>query len=267
MNNIDNIKLGTHGENYGNWMSSIAFKTFGLLLLFSIILTVLFSVVFPVVIAAVIFAVISLFLIFMLALCVWIRKQYAFGGGGLMDKIHQRILSDLDYDGNGTLLDVGCGSGPLAIRAALTWKNTKAVGIDYWGSSFDYSKSLCEKNAESEGVADRCIFQKGDARKLDFTDESFDAVVSNYVFHNIMGADKQELILESLRVLKKGGVFAFNDSMKPNAYGNMEEFVQKLKGMGYSDVRLINTSELIFGSEKKASLMMLGNSRMLIGRK
>ena len=46
----------------------------------------------------------------------------------------------------------------------------------------------------------------GDANKLDFPDESFDAVVSNYVYHNVMGADKQALLLGDLRVLKKGGV-------------------------------------------------------------
>ena len=33
--------------------------------------------------------------------------------------------------------------------------------------------------------------------KLDFPDKSFDAVVSNYVYHNVMGADKQALLLET----------------------------------------------------------------------
>ena len=42
-----------------------------------------------------------------------------------------------------------------------------------------------------------------DANHLDFPDESFDAVISNYVYHNIMGADMHKLLLESLRVLKK----------------------------------------------------------------
>ena len=83
-----------------------------------------------------------------------------------------------------------------------------------------------EKNAASEGVAARCRFQQGDANKLDFPDESFDAVVSNYVYHNIMGSDKRALLLETLRVLKKGGVFAINDNMKPRAYGDMEAFAQ-----------------------------------------
>ncbi len=184
-----------------------------------------------------------------------------------MDQVHKAILSNLGYDGNGTLLEVGCGSGPLCIRAALTWENTKVVGIDYWGVSFDYNKELCEKNARSEGVGERCTFQKGDANQLEFEDETFDALVSNYVYHNITGADKQDLLLESFRVLKKGGVFAINDTMKPHLYGDMDSFIKKLKDMGFEEVRLINSSELIFGSEAKARCMMLGDSRMLVGRK
>ena len=126
---------------------------------------------------------------------------------------------------------------------------------------------MCEKNAASEGVGPRCIFQHGDANRLDFPDESFDAVVSNYVYHNITGADKRELLLETLRVLKKGGVFALNDEMKPRMYGDMEAFAQRLRDMGYEEVRLIDTAKEAFGSRRRAALMMLGDSRLLVGRK
>ena len=78
-------------------------------------------------------------------------------------------------------------------------------------------------------MASQCTFLHGDANRLDFPDESFDAVVSNYVYHNITGADKQALLLETLRVLKKGGVFAINDCMRPNLYGDMQAFVAQLR--------------------------------------
>ena len=98
-------------------------------------------------------------------------------------------------------------------------------------------------------------------------DESFDAVVSNYVYHNITGADKRALLRETLRVLKKGGVFALNDDMKPHMYGDMEAFAQELRDMGYEDVQLIDTAQEAFGSRRRAAMMMLGASRMLAGRK
>ncbi|MFR7571214.1 MAG: class I SAM-dependent methyltransferase [Blautia faecis] len=105
--------------------------------------------------------------------------------------------------GEGKILEVGCGSGALTIRSALTWPKAKVIGVDYWGAVYNYSKALCEKNAASEGVASRCVFQHGDAKQLDFPDESFDVVISSYVYHNVIGADMQKLLLESLRVLKK----------------------------------------------------------------
>ena len=140
-------------------------------------------------------------------------------------------------------------------------------GIGVLAAVYNYSKALCEKNAAREGVASRCVFQHGDAKQLDFPDESFDVVISNYVYHNIMGADMQKLLLESLRVLKKGGVFALNDDMKQKMYGDMEGFAQKLRDMGYEEVRLVDTAQEAFGAHRRAAMMMLGSSRLLVGRK
>ena len=33
----------------------------------------------------------------------WIRRQYAFGGGGIMEQVHRVVLSHLDYDGEGKI--------------------------------------------------------------------------------------------------------------------------------------------------------------------
>lgn len=55
--------------------------------------------------------------------------------------------------------------------------------------------------------------------------------------------------------------------MKPKMYGDMDAFVQKLRDMGYEDVRLIDTAQEAFGSRRRAAMMMLGDSRMLAGRK
>ena len=261
------IRLGTHGEKYGNWMSNPVFYMVGGLLALAAVLAALSFTVFRLTVLGVIFVIAAVILLVLLCWIAWIRRQYAFGGGGMMERVHQTILSHLDYDGKGTLLDVGCGSGALSIRAALTWSETKVTGIDYWGAAYGYGQTMCEKNAAGEGVGSRCTFQHGDANKLDFPDESFDAVVSNYVYHNIMGADKQALLLESLRVLKKGGVFALNDEMKPRMYGDMEAFAQKLRDIGYQEVRLVDTATEVFGSRRRAAMMMLGDSRLLVGRK
>ena len=263
----NSIQLGTHGEDYGSWMSNPVFYIIGVMLTLTGVLSFLCFQMWHILWLGIILGIAAVGLLGLLLLITWVRKQYAFGGGGLMDQVHRTVLSYLEFDGEGTLLEVGCGSGALAIRAALTWPKAKIIGIDYWGAVYNYSQTLCERNAGSEGVAARCIFRHGDARKLDLADESVDAVISNYVFHNISGTDKQELLLESLRVLKKGGVFALNDSMKPQMYGDMEAFARSLRDKGYEDVRLVNTAQEVFGSQKRAALLFLPNSTMLVGRK
>ena len=215
----------------------------------------------------VVFAAATVILVALLCWMAWIRRQYAFGKGGMMEKVHQTILSSLDFDGHGSLLEVGCGSGALAVRAALTWPEAKITGLDYWGAMYNYSKALCEKNAASEGVGKQCGFVHGDANKLDFPDGSFDAVISNYVYHNITGKDKQQLLLETLRVLKKGGTFAIHDLMSPRRYGDMQTFVQKLRDMGYERVELIDTTDGSFMTPKEAKRLMLRGSTLLLGIK
>ena len=263
----ENIRLGTHGEDYGSWMSNPVFYIIGGIGVLTAVLAVLSFYVLHVAVLGVLFTVITIALLVLLIWITWIRRQYAFGGGGIMEQVHRVVLSHLDYDGEGKILEVGCGSGALTIRSALTWPKAKVIGVDYWGAVYNYSKALCEKNAASEGVASRCVFQHGDAKQLDFPDESFDVVISNYVYHNIAGKDKQALLLETLRVLKKGGTYAIHDLMSPGRYGDMQAFVQKLRDMGYERMELIDTTDGSFMTPKEAKRLMLRGSTLLLGIK
>ena len=92
-------------------------------------------------------------------------------------------------------------------------------------------------------------------------------MTSNYVYHNIAGQDKQKLLMETLRVLKRGGTFAIHDLMSKARYGDMDAFVRKLKDAGYEDVRLIDTADGRFMGRREAVLLGLGGSTLLVGRK
>lgn len=167
----------------------------------------------------------------------------------------------------GTCLDVGCGSGALTIAVAKRNPQAKVVGVDPWGAEYaSFSQKLCESNARAEGV-DNTSFQPGDARLLPFADESFDAVTSNYVYHNINGSNKQDLLRETLRVLRKGGTFAIHDLMDPTRYGDMQAFVGSLRTEGYEHVELIPTDDGLFMDKTEATLMMLTGSTLLVGVK
>lgn len=196
------------------------------------------------------------------------RRVFSFEGGGLMRRIHAYLLDRLPWDGSGTLLDIGCGAGALGIAAAKRFPEAEVRGVDYWGAIWGYAKEQCEHNAAAEGVAERCMFQHGDAAELDFPDAHFDAVVSNFVFHEVRTQpDKLLLVKEALRVLKPGGGFALHDTFGNKIlYGDMDKFVAALKEFGISDVSYIPYTERNIHMPRLVRWMLRG-SGLLYGRK
>lgn len=213
-------------------------------------------------------AVLSVLLFFGLLWMIALYRAFDYKGKRQMARqIIEGISGHIHISGGGSCLDVGCGSGALSIACAKKNEDARITGLDRWGQDYaSFSKKLCEKNAMAEGVSN-VRFIQGDAVSLPFPDESFDVVTSNYVYHNIPSHNRQELLLESLRVLKKGGTFAIHDLFSKAKYGDMNAFLERLTGMGYHDLCLIPTTEGLFMSRWEALWMGLRGSALLIGRK
>ena len=203
---------------------------------------------------------------------IWMRllhRAFDYNGKRKLAKIIiEKTAAYVKIPDGGLGLDVGCGSGALTIACAKRNPKATMVGCDIWKGSYktEFSKELCKNNAKLEGV-ENVRFEEGNAVNLPFEDESFDAVTSNYVYHNISGKNKQKLLLETLRVLKKGGVFVIHDLMSKSRYGDMNKFIEKLKKDGYEDVQLIDTTKGLFMGHKEALFLGLYGSTLLIGRK
>ncbi|NJP39780.1 class I SAM-dependent methyltransferase [Oscillospiraceae bacterium HV4-5-C5C] len=196
------------------------------------------------------------------------RKLLSYEGGGVQGKILDNVLRYLDWDGRGELLDIGCGSGALTIKAARKFPGARCVGMDYWGAMWDYAQTQCENNARLEGVTDRVRFQKGDAAKLDFPDGCFDAAVSNFVFHEVRTQpDKLALIREALRVLKPGAPFAFEDVFFSRGhYPDLEELIKTLSGE-VAELRFMDTRKNDFVPKLLRTPLVAGEMGLLCGRK
>ena len=162
------IRLGTHGEDYGSWMSNPVFYMVGGLTALAALLAVLSLAVFHIFALGILFVIIVAGLLALLGWITWIRRQYAFDGGGIMERVHQTILSHMDYDGKGTLLDVGCGSEHYP-SGQRSHGRRQRLSESTTGRLFTTTVRLfARKNAVSEGAGDRCTFCRGDANKLDF---------------------------------------------------------------------------------------------------
>ena len=231
--------------NYGNWVPE---KMLYLLLAGTVVFlaaAVIFGAVTGWKVAAVICGILGGIMLLYGIYMYRCHELFAFGKGNMMAGVHEHLIKHLDWDGEGKLLDIGCGAAALTVHCAKAFPKAQITAMDYWGVEWNYAKEQCEKNAKIEGVADHIAFQKGDAAKLDFPDETFDAVVSNFVFHEVRTAkDKRDVVKEALRVLKKGGVFSFQDMFSQKAlYGDMEEFVRILREEGISEVHYIGNLE------------------------
>jgi len=213
------------------------------------------------------FAVLTLLFCILTKWSILMYRAFDYNGKRQMAKqIIEGTAAYVNLPDGGKCLDVGCGSGALAIAVAKRNPKAEVIGVDRWGKEYaSFSKTLCENNAKAEGVT-HVYFSQGDATKLRFQDETFDAVCSNYVYHNIPG-DRQAFLLETLRTLKKGGTFAIHDIMSRTKYGDMQAFVQKLKDMGYEKVELIDTTNGMFMKKWEATWMALSGSAILTGIK
>lgn len=113
-------------------------------------------------------------------------------------------------------------------------------------------------------------FQKGDAAHLAFPDETFEAAVSNFVFHEVRTQpDKREVVREALRVVKKGGCFAFQDLFeKESLYGDMTDFLSQLRQAGVQELHYIpHVERQGFIPRYVQAPWMLSDVGLLYGRK
>jgi len=98
------------------------------------------------------------------------------------------------------VLDVGCGTGTLAIAAKRRLDSTGAVyGIDPSPEMI----SVAGKKAQKMAV--EVVFEPGVAEELPFPDGRFDVVLSTLLLHHLPARTRHEAALEIRRVLKPGG--------------------------------------------------------------
>jgi demethylmenaquinone methyltransferase/2-methoxy-6-polyprenyl-1,4-benzoquinol methylase/phosphoethanolamine N-methyltransferase len=108
------------------------------------------------------------------------------------------------------VLDVGCGTGSLALKAKERVGSTGMVaGID---ASPEMIEVALEK-ARRAGV--EIDFRLEVVEKLPFADQTFDTVLSSLMMHHLPDDLKRQGLAEIRRVLKPGGSLVIVDFKRP----------------------------------------------------
>lgn len=114
--------------------------------------------------------------------------------------MRDRVLEPIDFVGEKTLLDVGCGDGLIAFGALGKNLNGQVIFCDISQDLLDD----CQKVAGEFGVIERCTFLHASAENLSaLPNESVDAITTRSVL--IYVDDKRRALSEFHRVLRKGG--------------------------------------------------------------
>jgi len=143
------------------------------------------------------------------------------------------LLDQLNLHGDERILDVGCGRGAVLLLAAERLTKGRAVGVDLWrrGDQSGNSLEATQRNAVTEGVAERVELHTADMTALPCHDNSFDVVVSNVAVHNVKGSRvRRKAIEEIVRVLRPGGRLMIADIFW------IREYEEYLIGLGLNSI-------------------------------
>ena len=159
-------------------------------------------------------------------------------------------MTDLaNLKGNELILDLGTGSGPVAISFAKKLKNGKAIGLDSYAlegkniftqiinlikiNHFGSNLTKAKKNLIIEKLNDKCKFYTGDlSNPLKIREKSIDIITSRQCLYCISYDKQLNLFKEIDRILKTDGLLIFQEPQKFFGWDikNLKEYFE---GKGY----------------------------------
>ncbi len=123
--------------------------------------------------------------------------------------IKRRVLERAAIASGEDVLDVGCGTGTLAVAAARAAPGVRVTGLDADASILERAR----RRAADAGLEIR--FDEGSATALPYADASFDLVLCTLMLHHLPDEAKRQTAEELARVLRPGGRVVVADPGRP----------------------------------------------------
>lgn len=117
------------------------------------------------------------------------------------------------------ILDLGTGTARIPVELCIQVPSVRVMASDASTQMLE----LARYNIEIHHMLDRIQLHRGDAKKLIFGREFFDAVISNSLVHHL--PECESFFAESLRVLRPSGVLFVRDLFRPESKEEVERLV------------------------------------------
>lgn len=160
--------------------------------------------------------------------------------------LRQRTIALARLQPGETVLDVGCGTGTLALEVArCVGQAGRVVGID------PSAVQIARAQAKVARTGLPVDFQTAAIEHLPFADQTVDVVVSTLMMHHLPAPLKRQGLAEVARVLKPGGRLVIADfvrkqdrvgrAMRFHAGGSsLPDLVTLVTDVGFSQVTTVN---------------------------
>jgi ubiquinone/menaquinone biosynthesis C-methylase UbiE len=121
-----------------------------------------------------------------------------------------RLVEQVSPAPHERILDLGCGTGTLALLIKQAEPRAEVFGLDADPEILDRARA----KAAAAGAETR--FDEGLSDQLPYEDESFDVVVSTLFFHHLTPVAKRQSVNEIARILRPGGMLRVADWGRPS---------------------------------------------------
>ena len=116
-------------------------------------------------------------------------------------RFRERVLARAELAPDQRVLDLGCGTGTLAVLVKRAEPAAEVLGVD------PDREILIRAREKADEASASVRFEVGSGSELPYADDSFDTVLSTLVLHHLTPEERRAALTEVNRILKPGGRF------------------------------------------------------------
>jgi len=156
------------------------------------------------------------------------------------------------------VLEVGSGTGSVAIRVKQRHPDTDVVGLD------PDPRALARARRKAHRARAAVRFDIGFGGSLPYADASFDRVLSSFMYHHLPEEERAGMLREARRVLRPGGSFHMLDFGGPDTVSHgvlsrrlhsnqhfrsnrVDQILASMESAGFADAQRVSSGTMLFG--------------------